>query len=156
MKNKDLILPIIGIIFIASFVHFPQPAVDLTGKEWGTITKAKKKTVCILSDMRALSKEQVPLKKSAKKYVASLDAVLAINPELKEEEIRDILAAIAYKSEPDSHPALDKAYQKATIKKIEIHRWPADEAEAAPHTESLSLMLSPKLRAKFGLPSASK
>src|SRR3989338_3275997 len=120
MKNKALILSVILLGLIAFTANFTSEITDLTGQEWQTTHRNKKKIICLLFDMAKLQAEGVRVGRAGKKYAGAIDAALAANPGLKSEEIKNILAAVLYEIKPESRKVIDAAIAKSSLKRLKL------------------------------------
>lgn len=146
MKNKGLVLCVVLLAFIAFTTHFSCQITDLTGREWQTTHRNKKKIICLLFDMAKLQAQGVPVGRSPKKYAGAIDAALAANPELKSEDIKNILAAVLYEMKPQSREAIDAAITHSSLKRLKLRVWPGTNGSSG--TETVAHLLSPKLSTK--------
>jgi hypothetical protein len=126
MKNSAIIA--VSLLFILSCQpgiakSLEAPAAiktpDVKGMEWLQISM-NKRSECILASMATLNARGVPLEKSAEEYDHAISEELRYNPNYYDLTVTNILAGIAYKSEPAARKAIDNIKRMQT-QKIAMH-----------------------------------
>src|SRR3989338_1194133 len=91
------------LVFLMSQTVAAQVA-TFQGKEWKAMTH-KEKFGCVLATIVWMDACRVPLSKSPNTYIAKIDEILSLRPEMQDKDVAAIFASVVYQNEPQARLA---------------------------------------------------
>lgn len=91
-------------VFLVSQIASAQTT-TFQGKGWQAMTH-KEKFACVLATIVWMDACKVPLSKSPNTYIAKIDEILSLRPDMQDKDVAAIFASVVYQNEPGSRQAL--------------------------------------------------
>lgn len=108
MNLKALsVLGILMICFLTPLKSFGKSEIFTSGEDWENVLSRKEKFISLYAPMIIFHKYGVPFDKNPEDYIDEVDQVIRANPQIKKEDIANILASSMYRYEPQSRLAFN-------------------------------------------------
>ena len=111
MRVKRRLILALSLFLISNLVYAEAPK-QVTNIDWLLMSR-KEKSDFILSAMKRLQSQGIPLSRTPQQYISEIDTV-ADSPNLKPAPVDKILTALVLVNEPGSRKAFDQSRKAAS------------------------------------------